>query len=162
MFKEIDLAKSAAGKDFGKGFYTTGSIGQAEKFARIKAAREDMPQGYVHVYRLMRIQDMGIKTYASANEEWFDFVLGNRGFGRRRKQAGHAPDVIVGPVANDAVGTVLNNYIDGVYGSVDDPAARDTAIRLLLTQRPHNQVFFRTQRAVECLEYKETHNVRLG
>jgi hypothetical protein len=40
-----------------------------------------------------------------------------------------------------------------------DPAAKDTAIRLLLTQRLHNQVFFRTTRVVDCLEYLETRDV---
>jgi hypothetical protein len=162
MFQEINLAKSVPRKDFGKGFYTTNSIEQAEKFAKIKAARENALQGYVHVYRLMRNQDLRIKSYTSANAEWFEFVLSNRGFTRSDQQVDSEFDVIIGPVANDAVGTVLNNYIDGIYGDVDDPAAKNTAVRLLLTQRLHNQVLFRTQYAVNCLEYLETKNVYTG
>jgi hypothetical protein len=162
LFQEIDLAKSAPGKDFGRGFYTTGSIEQAVKFAKIKAARESTLQGYVYVYQFVQKQDLRTKVYTSTNEEWFEFVLDNRGFKRSGRQADSTFDIIIGPVANDAVGTVLNNYIDGVYGDVADLAAKDTAMRLLLTQRLHDQVFFRTQRAVDCLEYLETKDVHLG
>ncbi|MDR1972673.1 MAG: DUF3990 domain-containing protein [Treponema sp.] len=36
---DIDLDKSAHGKDFGRGFYTTNQREQAAKFAAVKAKR---------------------------------------------------------------------------------------------------------------------------
>jgi hypothetical protein len=159
-FTEIDLAKSAPKKDFGRGFYTTNDQTQAKKFARLKAAREKRKQGCVIAFKFVSNGDLKIKEFKQSDREWFDFVLRNRGFGQYATPAGDdAFDIIIGPVANDAVGIVLNNFIDGVYGEQSAPEAKDTAIRLLLTQKLHNQVFFATQRAVGCLTATEIINV---
>ncbi|MDR2587769.1 MAG: DUF3990 domain-containing protein [Coriobacteriales bacterium] len=69
-------------------------------------------------------------------------------------------DILIGPVANDAVGVVLNQFVSGIYGNPDDQESKDTAVRLLLTQSLHDQVFFGTERAVSYLRFLEVSDVR--
>jgi hypothetical protein len=159
-FSKIDLTIGAPKKDFGRGFYVTNNLEQAGKFARIKAVRENRSQGYVLAFNFTSDENLKIRTFQSSNEEWFDFVLHNRGFGKYAKtERDEASDIVIGPVADDAVGVVLNNFIDGVYGDQNSSDAKDTAIRLLLTQKLHNQVFFGTNRAINCLTFKEVTDV---
>ena len=157
---EIDLSKSVKGKDFGRGFYTTNDFFQAEKFAKLKAARVNAEKGYVSAFSFQSVGELTVKHFSTSDEEWFDFVLSNRGY-RRFVKAGTNQnyDIVIGPVANDAVGVVLNLFISGTYGSPDTSEAKETAIRLLLAQKLHNQVFFGTERAVSGLLFTEVRDV---
>ncbi|MDR0853851.1 MAG: DUF3990 domain-containing protein [Clostridiales Family XIII bacterium] len=161
-FSEIDISKSAPKKDFGQGFYLTNDIDQAKKFARLKAVRENRRQGYLLTFNFTESDNLSVKQFTSSNEEWFDFVLRNRGAGNyASKGPNESCDIVIGPVANDAVGVVLNNFIDGVYGDQYSADAKNTAIRLLLSQKLHNQVFFGTKNAIRCLSLKEKLDVFL-
>ena len=163
-FSAIDLSKSAQKKDFGRGFYTTTDKNQAEKFALLKAKRAHSNKGYIEVFSINDLSGLIIKKFNSANEDWFDFVLYNRGFG---KFAGNLTeiglndvfDIVIGPVANDAVGLVLNQFVAGVYGDPVHAEAKATAIRLLLTQKLHGQVFFGTEKAISRLNFLEVYDV---
>jgi len=147
-------------KDFGRGFYTTGDRIQAEKFAKLKAKRAREIIGYVEVFQFQNQKGLSIKKFASADEDWFDFVLCNRGYeSYAAKRLADVFDIVIGPVANDAVGLVLNQFIAGVYGEASSSEAKATAIRLLLTQKLHDQVFFGTELAVSCLVFSEVHDV---
>jgi len=158
----IDLSRSAPNKDFGKGFYCTTDIIQAVKFARIKAKRAGEGIGYVSSFTYNENPDIQVKKFLESDSEWFDFVLCNRGYASLADKVPSAKyDIIIGPVANDAVGLVLNQYIAGTYGSPSDSVSKKTAIRLLLTQKLSNQVFFGTERAVSCLRFVEISDVRI-
>ena len=161
-FSAIDLSKSALKKDFGCGFYTTNSKDQAEKFARLKAKRSGLSKGFVEVFRFCDTEGLKIKKHDSADEEWFDFVLQNRGHIElaSKGELGRF-DIVIGPVANDAVGLVLNQYISGAFGDPFSTEAKATAIRLLLTQTLSNQVFFGTDLAVSSLSFVEVYDVLL-
>lgn len=162
LFTEIDLSFSAPKKDFGRGFYTTSDKHQAEKFARLKARRSRADKGIIEVFEFEGAEGLVIKHFDTADEEWFDFVLRNRGHTILATTSMPGTfDVVVGPVANDAVGLVLNQFISGVYGDPSSPEAKATAIRLLLTQSLHNQVFFGTGLAIARLRFKEAHDVYL-
>jgi len=161
-FDKIDLQRSSPHKDFGSGFYTTNDRTQAEKFARLKARRSQAHHGYVEVFGLDNYEGLAVKKFEAANEDWFDFVLCNRGFGSlANAQALETYDIVIGPVANDAVGLVLNQYIAGTYGVPYNRVSKETAIRLLLTQKLHNQVFFGTEQAVARLSFSEVYDVYL-
>jgi len=154
------LSQSAPKKDFGSGFYTTNDKTQAEKFARMKAKRDKQEKGYVEVFFLENAEGLNIKKFTSSDEEWFDFVLCNRGYSSLvTKESKNEFDIVIGPVANDAVGFVLNQFTLGVYGDPTTVEAKETAIRLLLTQKLHNQVFFGTENAVSRLEFSEVYDV---
>jgi hypothetical protein len=95
---------------------------------------------------------LNYKTFSRADTEWLDFVIENRGFGGKNKEC---YDIVEGPVANDAVGLVLNQLLIGTYGDPQSPEARGTAIRLLETERLYNQVFFGTGKSLTCLCFRE-------
>jgi hypothetical protein len=161
-FSSIDLTQNAPKKDFGRGFYTTNNKFQAEKFARLKANRAKANKGYVTVFRFQESDGLRIKYFSESNEEWFDFVLYNRGY----SELAHSLikddfDIVIGPVANDAVGLVLNQFIVGIYGDPESNEAKETAIRLLLTQKLNNQVYFKTEKAVVRLIFSEVYDVCL-
>ena len=159
-FSKIDLSQSAPYKDFGKGFYTTNDKEQARKFARLKARRANSKNGYVIVFQFQNTEGLKIKQFSSPDEEWFDFVLRSRGHSELASdQLSGIFDVVIGPVANDAVGLVLNQFIAGTYGDPKDPEAKTTAIRLLLSQRLHNQIFFGTEAALSRLRFSEVYDV---
>lgn len=68
---EIRISESFL--DFGTGFYTTTSLQQAERWARIKMRRENKPVGYVSVYEfdLDKAQAQAvIHRYHNADMEW--------------------------------------------------------------------------------------------
>lgn len=155
-----DPSVGADRKDFGRGFYTTPDRGQAEKFARLKARRAGTHQGWVSVYDYRGAAGLQTRTFSSANPDWFNFVLGHRGYDSL-VGAGDMDtyDIVVGPVADDAVGLVLNQFVVGTYGDPHTGEARSTAIRLLLTQRLRTQVFFGTAKAVARLSFREAYGV---
>jgi predicted nucleic-acid-binding Zn-ribbon protein len=163
-FSTIDLLKSSPKKDFGCGFYTTTDKYQAEKFACLKAKRINTNKGYVEVFNLKNHEGLNIKQFDSSNEEWFDFVLFNRGYGELTQKttstgSNNIFDIVIGPVANDAVGLVLNQFVTGVFGDPVSAEAKATAMRLLLSQKLHNQVFFGTEKAVSRLSFSEVYDV---
>ena len=159
-FSAINLSKSAPKKDFGQGFYTTTDKFQAEKFARLKAKRAKASKGYVEIFTLNSIDDLIVKRFDAANEEWFDFILCNRGYSKfATNTINDVFDIVIGPVANDAVGLVLNQFVVGVYGEPTSTEPKATAIRLLLTQKLHNQVFFGTESAVSRLSFAGVYDV---
>ena len=162
FFTKIDLSYSAPKKDFGCGFYTTTDKHQAEKFAKLKARRSKSSKGFVALFELESFEGLVIKQFGSADERWFDFVLGNRGHELlAQKSERQLYDIVIGPVANDAVGLVLNQFISGVYGDPSTSEAKATAIRLLMAQTLHNQVFFGTELAISCLKFLEVYDVQL-
>jgi hypothetical protein len=153
---QIELSISAAGKDFGRGFYTTTVRDQAVKFAIIKAKRFNLKTGVVSVFRYIHNPQVTIKKFDKAGAEWLLFVLKNRGFPQKETALSEILfDIVIGPVANDAVGLVLNQLLIGTYGDPNSPEALNTAIRLLNTTRLYNQVFFGTKEAVSCLRFQE-------
>jgi hypothetical protein len=150
------LSISSAGKDFGRGFYTTTVRDQGVKFAVLKARRFNLKAGFVNVFRYIHNPQVAIKKFDKADVEWLLFVLKNRGFPQKQTTIPKTLfDIVIGPVANDAVGLVLNQLLIGTYGDPNLPEALNTAIRLLNTTRLYNQVFFGTKEAVSCLQFQE-------
>jgi hypothetical protein len=151
VVRNIDLSLGADRKDFGKGFYTTSAREQAVKFAALKARRINADKGFVSIFEYTPNPELNVKIFNRANIEWLEFVMENRSFGGRDKER---YDIAQGPVANDAVGLVLNQLLIGTYGDPQSIQARETAIRLLETEHLYNQVFFGTQRSLACLRFR--------
>jgi len=159
----IDLSVSAEGKDFGRGFYTTTSLDQAVKFSHIKAKRINSKSGFVSIFQYIDNPEIRIKKFEKADTDWILFVLKNRGYTNEQTNTLEKPfDIVIGPVANDAVGLVLNQLLIGTYGDPLSPEARDIAIRLLDTTKLYNQVFFGTEQAVSCLQFLEAFEVGIN
>jgi hypothetical protein len=160
--RDIDLSMGADKKDFGKGFYMTDSRIQAERFVFTKAKRYNLKTGFVSVFEYTHNPKVLIRNFDKPDGEWLSFILEKRGFINVKNEAPYGAkifDVVIGPVANDAVGVVLNQLLIGTYGDPGSQEARDTAIRLLETSTLHNQIFFGTELAVSCLKYREAYEI---
>lgn len=165
--ESIDLARCAAGKDFGKGFYLTADADQARRFIKTSLrkaintneAAPGQAYGFVSSFVFRKPQGaLDVFEFSDANEEWLWFVSLNR---RSRLAKQLAPkvsssllgsDIVVGKIANDTTNPVITTYLNGLYGPIENNASAHTAISLLLPDRLKLQYCFLTQRAVDCLE----------
>lgn len=166
----VDLAKCAAGKDFGRGFYVTADKVQARNFIktsllkakRLKQIPETQNFGYVTCYKYNAPKEnIPIFEFEEANQEWLWFISLNR---RNRLAKSLAPllskeifkgEIIVGKIANDTTNPVITAYLNELYGEITDKEAAKMAISLLLPHRLKDQYCFLSQRAVSCLEVVE-------
>ena len=101
--RKLVISRGRSKTDFGKGFYTTTSREQAEKWAQIKKNREGNNKNIraiVSVYEfdetLLSSERYYSMHFDGATAEWLNFVVGNR-----RGEITHGYDIIMGPVAND-------------------------------------------------------------
>lgn len=135
--------------DFGKGFYTTTSREQAEKWAQIKRDRMgDEAHAIVSVFELddAVLNNPAYRTrhFDGATAEWLDFVVGNR-----RGEVHHNFDLIMGPVANDKLYATITLYENGILDA-------NSAIEQLNTHQLFDQLSFHTTKACKLLTFVET------
>lgn len=135
--------------DFGKGFYTTTSRKQAEKWAQIK--RDRMGDGAHAIVSVFELDDAVLNNPAyhtrhfdGATAEWLDFVVGNR-----RGEVHHNFDLIMGPVANDRLYATITLYENGILDA-------NAAIEQLNTHQLFDQLSFHTTKACKLLTFVET------
>ena len=135
--------------DFGKGFYTTTSREQAEKWAQIK--RDRMGDGAHAIVSVFELDDAVLNNPAyhtrhfdGATAEWLDFVVGNR-----RGEVHHNFDLIMGPVANDKLYATITLYENGILDA-------NAAIEQLNTHQLFDQLSFHTTKACKLLTFVET------
>ena len=135
--------------DFGKGFYTTTSREQAEKWAQIKRDRMgDEAHAIVSVFELdetvLNNSVYHTRHFDGATAEWLDFVVGNR-----RGEVYHNFDLIMGPVANDKLYATITLYENGILDA-------NAAIEQLNTHQLFDQLSFHTTKACKLLTFVET------
>ena len=132
--------------DFGKGFYTTGNLEQAVRWANIKREREGTLRAIVSVYEfdesLLEQSDLNIRRFTGADESWLYFVADCR------KSRKHSFDIVQGPVANDKVFTTVNLFESGVLDA-------QAAILQLRAYKTYDQLSFHTEKVIRALKYVE-------
>lgn len=143
------VSRSRVKTDFGKGFYTTTSREQAEKWAQIKRDRVgDDARAIVSVFEINDavLNDPSYHTrhFDGATREWLDFVVGNR-----RGEVQHEYDMIMGPVANDKLYATIALYENGVLDA-------NAAIEQLNTHQLFDQLSFHTAKACKLLTFVES------
>ncbi|MDR3309372.1 MAG: DUF3990 domain-containing protein [Tannerella sp.] len=140
-----DLSKCRQRTDFGKGFYTTTSLGQARKWAVLRRNRLFEKSAYVVEYEiddaLLSSNDFRVLHFDGANEEWLKFVFNNRR-GIKTEQY----DLVMGPVANDSLYATLLLYEQGVLSV-------EATIAQLKTHTLFNQLSFHTDKALQELKF---------
>ena len=136
--------------DFGKGFYTTSNLEQAERWAHIKQEREDAARAVVSVYEfdetLLNNSDWNIRRFTGADEAWLYFVTDCR------KSHKHDYDLVQGPVANDKVFTTVNLFESGVLSA-------EAAILQLKAYKTYDQLSFHTDKTIGTLRFVESFDV---
>ena len=130
------LLKTQRDLDFGKGFYTTSDLEQAEKWARRTAARLEQQQSFVSVYKVDEEKLFSLRILR--------FVVANR----KGITSADQWDMICGPVANDQTMPVIDLFLDGMYDE-------DETIKRLLPQKLKDQYTFKTLEAIRLLQCRE-------
>ena len=143
-FSEIDLAKSFPLKDFGQGFYLTTIREQAERMAKRKQVAlggKAIVQEYEFDKSVLHKGDLKALVFEGTTPEWATFIFNNRS---RNKNYRHDYDIVVGPIADDGVAFLINQYTMGAV-----TLAQFT--RMLKFKKLSNQYFFGTEKAVKQL-----------
>lgn len=139
--------------DFRKGFYTTTSYDQAERLVRNRISSGRWTNGYVNTYLFdvdRAAKDLRIRRFASANDEWVDFVLQNRmveGFE-------HDFDIVIGPVANDNVYRQFALFEGGII-------SKESLINELMSYKLVDQYLFHTEKSLGYFTYQTNKLIEL-
>lgn len=136
------LVKQNRNLDFGNGFYTTTNYEQAKNFAlKVKILRGGNAIVNKYVIDEELLKGLIIKEFPFADEEWLDFVSGNR----NGTIESFSYDLIIGPVADDDVYKTLQIYQDGVI-------TKEQALEQLKVKELFNQYVFSTKKALRCIK----------
>lgn len=140
------LLKKPRQLDFGAGFYTTSDLNQGGRWAKRTSWRLGEPNSVVSVYELRDDQILDLRTlrFKIPDQGWLRFIVANR----KGLPILDSWDLIIGPVANDQTASVIDLFLDGMYDE-------DEAIRRLLPQKSKDQITFKTNTAIQLLEWKE-------
>lgn len=141
---EILLSKGRHGKDFGRGFYLSADYKQAVRMSENVVRREGFGSPVVTMFEFDEVSASGlsIKQFNSYTEEWADFVLTNRN--NRTDSQMHQYDIVVGPIANDAVGVQIRQLSRGFISF-------DKFLENIKFTEPTVQYFFGTEKAIKLL-----------
>lgn len=143
--ESIDLARGRRGKDFGKGFYANPDYMQAVEFCSSVIRREgvgvptvtsfDFDESALNVLNVMR--------FDGYSKEWAEFILLNRN--NTSDEPAHDYDIVVGPIADDGVGTQIRRLSRGFI-------TFDAFLEELKYSKVSIQYFFGTEEAIKYLK----------
>ena len=152
LVERPEIRKGEVYLDFGVGFYTTTSLEQAQRWARIKMRRNNLPTGYVSVYEfdLERAgKELTIGRFDAADERWLNFVVSNR----RGVETGDKKDLHIGPVADDNIYQSIRLFETGAYDA-------EYTVKKLKTENLHDQWTLHTDKALSLLRFVEAKEIR--
>ena len=141
----VDLTKGRKGKDFGKGFYLSEDYKQAVKMSEIVVRKEAEGIPCVTCFELDEVafEQLKIRRFEGYTKEWAEFILANRK--NQTAEQIHSYDIVVGPIADDAVGVQIRQLSRG-YISFDKFLERIKFIE------PTIQYFFGTEKSIQYLK----------
>lgn len=135
--------------DFGKGFYTTTVLEQAQKWALIKKKREEKQEAFVSEYEMndevFQNPRYKILNFEKADEQWLDFVIKNR-----REHYLHGFDIVKGAVANDTLYAIIRLFETGILNKTE-------TISRLKVHKLFDQVSFHNSEILKELKLIKTH-----
>lgn len=145
---EIDLSLSKIGKDFGCGFYLSADKKQARELAERKTEQIGGGSPTVNAYefdeRLLLNGQLFVLQFSEYSKEWAEFILMNRK--NRSRTPAHSYDVVVGPIADDAVGFQIRRFTSGLI------SMEKFIEELKYMKGVTFQYFFGTEKAISCLK----------
>lgn len=146
IIENIDLSRCNPNKDFGKGFYLTTVLSQAEDMAmrrvRMSGQGEPTVTKFEFNEEFLNGESLKVKIFPKVSVEWAQFVLANRDI--ERKGFTHDYDIVVGPVADDTVAFQLRRYLLGVI-------SLENLVKELTYKNINNQYYFGTEKAISKL-----------
>jgi len=137
--------------DFGAGFYTTSSFGQATDWAnrqiRIRTFEgtfqpKDRPLVFCYEFDKSRaFEELNVLEFDEPTEAWLEFITKNR-----TQKWVDKYDVIIGPVADDRTMPVVNGYVRGHF-TIEETIRRLKPFELV------DQYTFTNKKALSYLIY---------
>lgn len=142
---EIHLSKGRHGKDFGKGFYLSADYMQAVRMSENVVRREGVGTPFVTKFEFdeTSLDGFSVKRFEGYSKDWAEFVLANR-MNRSDEQI-HMHDIVIGPIADDAVGVQIRLLSRGFISF-------DKFLESIKYSEPTIQYFFGTERAIKLLK----------
>lgn len=143
---KIDLSKCKIGKDFGKGFYLNPNFDQAYKMAvrarKINKEGSEIVSAFEFDDDNLDKSELKVKIFTDYSKEWADFVVANRN--NKSELPIHSFDIVIGPIADDNVGTQIYRYSRGFIDI-------NKLIAELKFEERAIQYFFGTEKAIKLL-----------
>ena len=143
-----DLSKSRPYKDFGRGFYLSADINQAQRMAEQRTLISQSGSPTVSRYQFdeqwLQSSELKVKIFENYSDEWAQFVLMNRDM--NVVQPAHDYDIVYGPIADDGVTFQLRRYKAGAI------TLNELVQELRFSRGITFQYYFGTQRALEKLK----------
>lgn len=136
VIEHPDISFSREKLDFGKGFYVTTILNQAERLCE-KFKRKNQ-EAFVNIYELdeSRFQnpEIRMKRFDAYNSEWLDYVAKCRKGDDIYKQY----DIVIGGVANDKIFATIDAFFAGYMN-------KEMALDKLKYEKPNQQICFLDQ-----------------
>lgn len=123
-------------KDFGKGFYCTVLLEQAEKWA------QKYDTSIINIYEYEENTQLRIKNFTVMTEEWLDFII------NCRNGKTHQYDIVIGAMADDQVYNYVTDLISGII-------TREAFWELAKFRHPTHQIAFCTEKSLESIKFIE-------
>lgn len=143
--ESIDLARGRRGKDFGKGFYANPDYMQAVEFCSSVIRREGVGVPTVTSFDFdeSALNLLNVMRFDGYSKEWAEFILLNRN--NTSDVPVHDYDIVVGPIADDGVGTQIRRLSRGFI-------TFDAFLEELKYSKVSIQYFFGTEEAIKYLK----------
>ena len=143
--ESIDLARGRRGKDFGKGFYANPDYMQAVEFCSSVIRREGVgiPTVTSFDFDESALNILNVMRFDGYSKEWAEFILLNRN--NTSDVPAHDYDIVVGPIADDGVGTQIRRLSRGFI-------TFDAFLEELKYSKVSIQYFFGTEKAIKYLK----------
>lgn len=152
--QSIDLALCRPYKDFGRGFYTTKILEQAQKMAK-RVARIYGGVPIINIYEIaddfMDSKELNIIDFGNIpSKEWALFVMNNRDrfftdYGSENCNGDCKYDIVSGPIADDDMAVLFRQY-------QSEMISLEILINGMTFRETTNQYSFHTERAVKLLK----------
>ena len=141
----VDLARGRRGKDFGKGFYANPDYMQAVEFCSNVIRREGtgVPTVTSFDFDESALDVLNVMRFDGYSKEWAEFILMNRN--NSSDVPAHHYDIVVGPIADDGVGTQIRRLSRGFI-------TFDAFLEELKYCKVSIQYFFGTENALKYLK----------
>lgn len=143
--ESIDLARGRRGKDFGKGFYANPDYMQAVEFCSSVIRREGVgiPTVTSFDFDESALNILNVMRFDGYSKECAEFILLNRN--NTSDVPAHDYDIVVGPIADDGVGTQIRRLSRGFI-------TFDAFLEELKYSKVSIQYFFGTEEAIKYLK----------
>jgi len=159
-FEKIDLSKGRRFKDFGRGFYTTKIESQAQQWARNMSARFGVSTGFVSIFECDEslFKNLNYLCFNEPTEEWAYFIMNNRStefsdFENQINNHNNQFDIVEGPVANDNIAVVLDQFMMNMKSGT-------ALVEALEYKNLNNQISFHTEKGISLLKKVKHYDVK--